>query len=239
MLSRRIAIATAAATLSLACHSRTAPAPASSADAEIRAVLDSTAAGWNRGDLGPYMAAYAPDADAGGTREERGRPLLEPAREKLIQPGNSRGEARARGALRVHLLDPVGEHLVAGPAQPNRMGPGAEVRAAHLLDLHAAQPRRGARRDLEAQADHAVHGQRRRGLVLQLVGLEQHERGAVARIEIVHQRQQLAQKHEQEDNARHDRWEKEDEAVQKQRDSEDKQAGGKGAKAPAQANGRG
>ena len=52
-----------------ACHPRTSPSPAASAsaDAEIRTVLDSTAAGWNRGDLGPYMAAYAPDADAGGT----------------------------------------------------------------------------------------------------------------------------------------------------------------------------
>lgn len=51
-----------------ACHARTSPAPnAADAGAEIRAVLDSTAAGWNRGDLGPYMAAYAPDAEAGGT----------------------------------------------------------------------------------------------------------------------------------------------------------------------------
>jgi ketosteroid isomerase-like protein len=55
------------AVLSLACHPRTSPAPSSAADAEIRAVLDSTAAGWNRGDLGPYMAAYAADADAGGS----------------------------------------------------------------------------------------------------------------------------------------------------------------------------
>ncbi len=55
------------ALLIAACHARTAPAPGASADAEIRAVLDSTAAGWNRGDLAPYMAAYAPDADAGGT----------------------------------------------------------------------------------------------------------------------------------------------------------------------------
>ena len=33
-----------------------------SAETEIRARLDSTALGWNRGDLGAYLAAYTPDA---------------------------------------------------------------------------------------------------------------------------------------------------------------------------------
>ena len=33
-----------------------------SPDAAIRATLDSTAAGWNRGDLATYLAAYTPDA---------------------------------------------------------------------------------------------------------------------------------------------------------------------------------
>lgn len=37
---------------------RSAPSP----EAEIRATLDSTAAGWNRGDLAAYLAAYTPDA---------------------------------------------------------------------------------------------------------------------------------------------------------------------------------
>ena len=35
--------------------------PAAS-ETEIRARLDSTAAGWNRGDLATYLAAYTPDA---------------------------------------------------------------------------------------------------------------------------------------------------------------------------------
>ena len=33
-----------------------------SADAQIRAVLDSTAEGWNKGDLAQYLAAYTPSA---------------------------------------------------------------------------------------------------------------------------------------------------------------------------------
>lgn len=41
------------------------PAPESAA-ADIRAVLDSTAAGWNRGDLSRYLWAYADSATAMG-----------------------------------------------------------------------------------------------------------------------------------------------------------------------------
>jgi ketosteroid isomerase-like protein len=37
-------------------HART------SSEGEIRARLDSTALGWNRGDLATYLAAYTPDA---------------------------------------------------------------------------------------------------------------------------------------------------------------------------------
>jgi uncharacterized protein (TIGR02246 family) len=53
-----------------ACASRmgstsTSPMPASDA-AAIRAVFDTTAAGWNRGDLSAYLFAYAPSATAMG-----------------------------------------------------------------------------------------------------------------------------------------------------------------------------
>ncbi len=43
----------------------TSPMPASDA-AAIRAVFDTTAAGWNRGDLSAYLSAYAPSATAMG-----------------------------------------------------------------------------------------------------------------------------------------------------------------------------
>jgi uncharacterized protein (TIGR02246 family) len=42
-------------------HVSVQSSPASS-EAEIRARLDSTALGWNRGDLATYLAAYTPDA---------------------------------------------------------------------------------------------------------------------------------------------------------------------------------
>jgi uncharacterized protein (TIGR02246 family) len=42
-------------------HVSVQSSPASS-EAEIRARLDSTAMGWNRGDLSTYLAAYTPDA---------------------------------------------------------------------------------------------------------------------------------------------------------------------------------
>lgn len=54
-----------------------APTPAPAA-AEIRAVLDSTAAGWNRGDLSRYLWAYADSATAmGANGPERGVAAIE------------------------------------------------------------------------------------------------------------------------------------------------------------------
>lgn len=45
-----------------ACVHVTIQSSATGANAEIRARLDSTALGWNRGDLSSYLAAYTPDA---------------------------------------------------------------------------------------------------------------------------------------------------------------------------------
>lgn len=53
-----------------ACASQTSmrTVPASAADeAAIRAVLDTTAAGWNRGELPVYLSAYIPSATAMGS----------------------------------------------------------------------------------------------------------------------------------------------------------------------------
>ena len=60
----------AAALMISACANRvsstsTAPMPSTDANA-IRAVFDTTAAGWNRGDLSAYLFAYAPSATAMG-----------------------------------------------------------------------------------------------------------------------------------------------------------------------------
>jgi uncharacterized protein (TIGR02246 family) len=63
-------MAVAGALVIAACASRmastsTSPIPAADA-AAIRAVFDTTAAGWNRGDLSAYIFAYAPSATAMG-----------------------------------------------------------------------------------------------------------------------------------------------------------------------------
>lgn len=66
--------------LSAACaRPGTAPAPAPARDAaEIRAVLDSTAAGWNRGDLQRYLWAYADTAtEMGPNGPEGGQGAIE------------------------------------------------------------------------------------------------------------------------------------------------------------------
>ena len=63
-------ISISGALLIAACASRmaptsTSPMPATDA-AAIRAVFDTTAAGWNRGDLSAYLSAYAPSATTMG-----------------------------------------------------------------------------------------------------------------------------------------------------------------------------
>jgi ketosteroid isomerase-like protein len=62
--------------LAAAAPARAQPAPGAAAD--IRAVLDSTAAGWNRGDLSRYLWAYVDSATAmGANGPEGGVPAIE------------------------------------------------------------------------------------------------------------------------------------------------------------------
>lgn len=127
-LRRPVSVVALAVALSVACHARTTPAPASSADAEIRAVLDSTAAGWNRGDLGPYMAAYAEDADAGGSNGFVHGPVA-------IEEGMRRGfwkNGRPAQQLRYEHLTirmlgasdalVTGQYVLSGTDLPDRTG---------------------------------------------------------------------------------------------------------------------
>lgn len=117
-----------AATLSLACHSRTAPAASPSASAEIRVVLDSTAAGWNRGDLGPYMAAYAPDADAGGTNGfVHGTPAIEDGMRRGFWKNGRPAQQLRYEHLTVRMLGAsdalvTGQYVLSGGALPDRSG---------------------------------------------------------------------------------------------------------------------
>jgi ketosteroid isomerase-like protein len=105
----------------------TAPAPAA-VDAAIRAELDSTAAGWNRGDLEGYLSAYA-DSITSASRDgfvtgkaaaadvmrqgfwRTGRPLQQLRYEHLV----------------VRMLGPdhalvTGQYVLSGADRPERTG---------------------------------------------------------------------------------------------------------------------
>jgi uncharacterized protein (TIGR02246 family) len=117
-----------AAALSLACHARTAPSPAASAEPEIRAVLDSTAAGWNRGDLGPYMAAYASDADAGGTTGfVHGTDAIEASMRRGFWKNGTPAQQLRYEHLSVRMLGAsdalvTGQYVLSGGNLPDRSG---------------------------------------------------------------------------------------------------------------------
>jgi uncharacterized protein (TIGR02246 family) len=132
MHPRRISLGAVAAAvavaLSLACHPHNAPSPSSSADAEIRAVLDSTAAGWNRGDLGPYMAAYAPDADAGGTTGfVHGTAAIEEGMRRGFWRNGRPAQQLRYEHLEVRMLGAsdalvTGQYILSGANLPDRSG---------------------------------------------------------------------------------------------------------------------
>jgi ketosteroid isomerase-like protein len=120
------------ALLIAACSTRmastsTSPMPAADA-AAIRAVFDTTAAGWNRGDLSAYLFAYAPSATAMGRtglvhgpsgieqqmREgfwKSGRPLQQLRYDHL--------EIRPLGGD--HALA-TGQYILSGAGMPDRTG---------------------------------------------------------------------------------------------------------------------
>lgn len=127
-ISRPLA-AIAAALLLGACHARTSPAPNhAAADAEIRAVLDSTAAGWNRGDLGPYMAAYAPDAEAGGTSGfVHGTAAIEAGMRRGFWKNGRPAQDLHYEHLEVRMLGAddalvTGQYILSGADVPDRSG---------------------------------------------------------------------------------------------------------------------
>ena len=124
---RRAPIAAALVLSVLACHSRTTPSPAS-AEPQIRAVLDSTAAGWNRGDLGPYMAAYAPDADAGGTTGfVQGTAAIEEGMRRGFWKSGRPAQMLRYEHLAVRMLGDsdalvTGQYVLSGGGLPDRNG---------------------------------------------------------------------------------------------------------------------
>ena len=103
-------------------------AQASPDETEIRARLDSTALGWNRGDLAAYLAMYAPDAsEMGANGVEHGVDKIENtmrqgfwrAGKPLQQLRYDHVEVRLLGAD--HALV-TGQYVLTGADRPQRTG---------------------------------------------------------------------------------------------------------------------
>jgi uncharacterized protein (TIGR02246 family) len=132
MSLRRVCVVSALA-LSLAACARSAGAPAPAPDAatvaaEIGAVLDSTAAGWNRGDLSRYLWAYAESTTVMGRGGvEHG---IEAIRQQMLaffwKTGRPLQVLRYEH-LSVRLLGPesalaTGQYILSGNGLPDRTG---------------------------------------------------------------------------------------------------------------------
>lgn len=112
-----------------ACAARTPlGASAATGPAAIRAELDSTAAGWNRGDLGAYLAAYD---DSITSRGEAGFVRGKAAAESVMRQGFWR-DGRPAQQLRYEHVDVrmlgadhalvTGEFVLTGAGRPDRTG---------------------------------------------------------------------------------------------------------------------
>ena len=128
MTPRTLCIASAVVGCLAACaRPAAAPAPETVAS-EIRAVLDSTAAGWNRGDLSRYLWAYAESTTVMGRGGvEHG---LEAIRQQMLaffwKTGRPAQVLRYEH-LAVRPLGPesalaTGQYILSGNGLPDRMG---------------------------------------------------------------------------------------------------------------------
>jgi uncharacterized protein (TIGR02246 family) len=123
-----VLVALACLTTSTACRPSAIATSSPTAATAIRAKLDSTAIGWNRGELAMYMMMYEPDASQMGSRGvEHGR--------ALIEEGMRKGFWRTgRPAQNLQYEDvdvrPLGEHfalvtgrfVLTGGGRPDRIG---------------------------------------------------------------------------------------------------------------------
>ena len=103
MLIQAIAIVAAAAS-----------SPAGTVQMEIDAAMAASAAGWNAGDSGRFMAIYAPDAIyVAGSEVARGKDAIAARYAKsFVAGGNSRGRLSFR-PVAWRTLSPVHQLLVA------------------------------------------------------------------------------------------------------------------------------
>jgi uncharacterized protein (TIGR02246 family) len=114
---------------SIACRPTTVATPSPAAtDAAIRARLDSTAIGWNRGELAMYMNMYEPDASQMGARGvEHGRALIEEGMRKgFWRNGKPAQDLRYEDVevrpLGEHFALVTGRFVLTGGGRPDRIG---------------------------------------------------------------------------------------------------------------------
>ena len=106
---------------------RPAPKP-NSAEAQIRAVLDSTAEGWNRGDLAQYLAAYTPTATEMLSDGPRGgvEVIEQTMRQGFWKTGRPLQQLRYEHVV-VRMLGKenalvTGQYVLTGGGRPDRSG---------------------------------------------------------------------------------------------------------------------
>ena len=107
-------------------HPPASPAPSATSAAQIRAVLDTTAAGWNRGELAVYMSAYADSTTSMGANGiVRGKD----GTEQVMRQGfwrNGRPAQQLRyDHVEVRMLGAdnalvTGEFILSGAGRPDR-----------------------------------------------------------------------------------------------------------------------
>jgi uncharacterized protein (TIGR02246 family) len=107
------------------------PAAASEESGAIVSLLETSTAGWNRGDLDAFLVPYADDATFVGSRGLlRGKPAIRNQyATSYFAPGRVRGTLVFRG-IEVRMLSPrhalaVGSYVVTerGPGQADATGP--------------------------------------------------------------------------------------------------------------------
>ncbi len=98
------------------------------AEARIRAVLDSTADGWNRGDLAQYLAAYAPEATEMLSDGPRGgvEVIEQTMRSGFWKTGRPLQQLRYEHVVvrmlgKEHALV-TGQYVLTGAGRPDRTG---------------------------------------------------------------------------------------------------------------------
>ena len=97
-------------------------------EAEIRAVLDSTAAGWNRGELSRYMWAYADSASfMGANGVERGRDRIEASMRQGFWRSGRPLQALHYEQVEVRRISDdaalvTGKFVLTGGGRPDRTG---------------------------------------------------------------------------------------------------------------------